>query len=225
MSTSHTSVTSRTEHFIMYIILTDFEDEDDTPCVVFAPLLRVRFTTLAPFIQPPPTRPLPTIAALVLQPGHEIPLRRPYRLRPDGPLMMRTPKKRIRTLVALPPAIEAAITNEIDAPPHKRVRLSSPSTSSPSSPPLSPLPLSSHKRSRSPSPPPLPLSSSLPSDVLPPLTGELVHHTVPLLAAKLIRHKSLIEEIHDHLREVSLKRIETLKQEVETLHDRADITE
>nr|GFA37369.1 putative reverse transcriptase domain-containing protein [Tanacetum cinerariifolium] len=45
------------------------------------------------------------------------------------------------------------------------------------------------------------------------VTGESVHHTVPLLAARLIRHKSLIEEIHDHLREVSVERIETLKQE------------
>nr|GFB67216.1 hypothetical protein [Tanacetum cinerariifolium] len=89
--------------------------------------------------------------------GHEIPLRRPYRLRPDGPLTMRTPRKRVRIPVALPPTIEADITEKINAPPHKRVRLSSPSTESPSSPPLSPLPSSSRKRSRSPSPPPLPL--------------------------------------------------------------------
>nr|GEU60200.1 hypothetical protein [Tanacetum cinerariifolium] len=45
------------------------------------------------------------------------------------------------------------------------------------------------------------------------VAGELVHHVVPLFVARLIRHEGLIEEIHDHLREVSLKRIETLEQE------------
>ncbi|GKG30682.1 hypothetical protein Tco_0423170, partial [Tanacetum coccineum] len=50
---------------------------------------------------------------IVLQPGQEIPLRCPYMLHPDGPLMMRTPRKRVCTPVVLPPAIEVAITNKI----------------------------------------------------------------------------------------------------------------
>ncbi|GKC00967.1 hypothetical protein Tco_0987103 [Tanacetum coccineum] len=45
-------------------------------------------TTLAP-----PTQPSPTIFALIVQPREEIPLRRPYRLHPNGPLMMLTPRK------------------------------------------------------------------------------------------------------------------------------------
>ncbi|GKF72986.1 hypothetical protein Tco_0219318, partial [Tanacetum coccineum] len=49
--------------------------------------------------------------------GQEIPLRRLYKLRPDGPLMMHTPRKRVRTPVALPSTIEAAISDEINAPP------------------------------------------------------------------------------------------------------------
>ncbi|GKC98184.1 hypothetical protein Tco_1168459 [Tanacetum coccineum] len=59
-------------------------------------------------------------------------------LHPDRPLMMRTLRMRIRTPVVLPSAIEATIADEIDEPPLKRARLSSPS-----SPPLSPLPSSS----------------------------------------------------------------------------------
>ncbi|GKA71820.1 putative reverse transcriptase domain-containing protein [Tanacetum coccineum] len=97
---------------------------------------------------------------IVLQPGQEIPLRCPYMLHPDGPLMMRTPRKRVCTPVVLPPAIEVAITNKIGAPPHKRNKFSSPLATSPSSPPSSSLPSPSHKRSRSPSPPPSPSSSS-----------------------------------------------------------------
>nr|GEV99967.1 reverse transcriptase domain-containing protein [Tanacetum cinerariifolium] len=124
--------------------------------------------------------------------------------------------------------------------------MSSPSATSPFSPPLPPLPSSSRKRSKLPLTPPLPLPSSLPSEVLPPyqegapsiyeivesstdhvlpVTGESVHHIVPLLAARLIHNEGLIEEVHDHLREVSLERIKTLEREVETLHDRAKITE
>ncbi|GJZ67377.1 hypothetical protein Tco_0630617 [Tanacetum coccineum] len=179
MSTSHTSITSRTRPFIPYIILADSEDEDATQSVIFTLLssdhvpassgyspnfdsdfeptkddssdkdliktdepLQAQ-TALTPLVQPPPTRPLPTISALVLRPGQEIPLRRPYRLHPDGPLMMRTPRKRVRTPVSLPPAIEAAIAEEIDAPPRKRDKLSPPSPSRNrsrlSSPPLPPL--------------------------------------------------------------------------------------
>ncbi|GKD81418.1 hypothetical protein Tco_1348257 [Tanacetum coccineum] len=55
------------------------------------------------------------------------------------------------------------------------------------------------------------------------VTGESVHHTVSLVVARLISHTRLIEEIHEHLRVVSLERIETLEQEVETMRDRAKI--
>ncbi|GJS87649.1 hypothetical protein Tco_0770285 [Tanacetum coccineum] len=51
---------------------------------------------------------------------------------------------------------------------------------------------------------------------------ELVHHIVPLLAVRLICHEGLIEEIHDHLREVSLEKTKTLEQEVETLRNRPE---
>ncbi|GJV09449.1 hypothetical protein Tco_1347105 [Tanacetum coccineum] len=46
-----------------------------------------------------------------------------------------------------------------------------------------------------------------------PSRNESVHHIVPLSAAILIRLEGRIEEIHDRLREVSLERIWTLKQE------------
>ncbi|GKA86702.1 hypothetical protein Tco_0808413 [Tanacetum coccineum] len=45
---------------------------------------------------------------------------------------------------------------------------------------------------------------------------------MPLLAARLIHYEGLIEEIHDHMREVSLERIETLENEVEILRDRVE---
>nr|GEZ14195.1 hypothetical protein [Tanacetum cinerariifolium] len=57
------------------------------------------------------------------------------------------------------------------------------------------------------------------------MTVESVHHIVPLLVARLIHHEGLNEEIHDHLREVSLERIETLKHEVEILRNRAKVAE
>ncbi|GJX45760.1 putative reverse transcriptase domain-containing protein [Tanacetum coccineum] len=204
-------------------------------------------TTLTPFVQPPPTRMLPTISSLVLRLGKDIPLRCPYRLHLDWPLMMSTPRKRVRTPVTLPPAIKAAIFDEIDAPPRKRAKLLPPLTTLPSLPPLLPLPSPSCKRSMSHSPPLLPLQSPPPSDMLPPckrvqmtllqtdateetfeettdetptkttaptrlresstahvlaVTGELVCHTVPLLVARLTCHEGLIEDIHDHLREL-----------------------
>ncbi|GJU42442.1 hypothetical protein Tco_1195399 [Tanacetum coccineum] len=48
----------------------------------------------------------------------------------------------------------------------------------------------------------------------------LFHHIMPLLVARLIRHEDRVEEIHDHLMEIPLERIETLKQEVEMLRDK-----
>ncbi|GKD07069.1 hypothetical protein Tco_1186754 [Tanacetum coccineum] len=167
--------------------------------------------------------------------------------------MMRTLRKRVHTPVSLSPAIKEAIADEIAAPPRKRDRLSPllvPS-SPPPSPLPSPLPSPSRKRSRSSLPPLPPLPSSPPSDMLllrkrvrmTPLQTEtseeivnethtettaptrLFHHIVSLVVARLISHERLIDEIHKHLREVSLERIKTLEQEVETMRDRAEITE
>ncbi|GKF60203.1 hypothetical protein Tco_0176989, partial [Tanacetum coccineum] len=88
---------------------------------------------------------------------------------PNRVHMMRTLGKTIHPPYTLPPSIEAAIAEEIVAPPHKRYRSPSPSSAS-SLPPPSPLPSPSCKRCSSSSPPPqpLPLSSSPPSDLLPP---------------------------------------------------------
>ncbi|GJV15353.1 hypothetical protein Tco_1360676 [Tanacetum coccineum] len=55
--------------------------------------------------------------------------------------------------------------------------------------------------------------------------GESVHHTVPLLEVRLIRHKDQIEEIYNHLREILVDRIESVEQEIETLRDRAEAAE
>ncbi|GJR37471.1 hypothetical protein Tco_1213155 [Tanacetum coccineum] len=51
---------------------------------------------------------------------------------------------------------------------------------------------------------------------------------IPLLAARLICHKALINDVQEHMREGSLvtsERIDTLEQEVETLCDRAEKAE
>ncbi|GJY39932.1 hypothetical protein Tco_0426296 [Tanacetum coccineum] len=58
-----------------------------------------------------------------------------------------------------------------------------------------------------------------------PMTGESIHHKLPLLAARLIRHKGQIDEIHNHMREVPLERIETLKHEDSLGRARDEIAE
>ncbi|GJW32210.1 hypothetical protein Tco_0052242 [Tanacetum coccineum] len=100
------------------------------------------------------TQPPRTIYAHVIQLGQEVPLRRPYRLHPNGTLMMLTPRKRVCASFTLSPSIKAGIIEEIAAPPHKRGR---------SSPPLSPPLLPSSASSSSPSP-----SVSLPPHVMLP---------------------------------------------------------
>ncbi|GKB26953.1 reverse transcriptase domain-containing protein [Tanacetum coccineum] len=199
-------------------------------------------TTLTPFVQPPPTRMLPTIYFFLSFDRERISHCDVLTgLHLYWSLMMSTPRKRVRTPVTLPPAIKVAISDEIDAPPRKRAKLSPPLTTLSSLPPLLPLPSPSCKRSMSHSPPLLPLQSSPPSDILRKksearrwtfliltfriwtdqegetstceigesstahvlaVTGELVRHTVPLLVARLTCHEGLIEDIHDHLREV-----------------------
>nr|GEX58801.1 hypothetical protein [Tanacetum cinerariifolium] len=62
-----------------------------------------------------------------------------YRLHPNGPRFMYTPRMMVHASFILSPTIEVAITEEIYAPPHKRTRSPSPppspSPSSPSPPP------------------------------------------------------------------------------------------
>nr|GEW17303.1 putative reverse transcriptase domain-containing protein [Tanacetum cinerariifolium] len=129
--------------------------------------------------------------------------------------MMLTLRKRVRTSITFSSAIEAVVAKEIATPPHKRVRLS---PSSPSSPPPSSLPSPSHKRYMSSSPPLPPLGESSSTHVL-PMTGEPVHYTMPLLAARLIRHDGQIEEIYDHLEEIPLERFEGMEHAIRILYD------
>ncbi|GJW91556.1 hypothetical protein Tco_0169109 [Tanacetum coccineum] len=53
------------------------------------------------------------------------------------------------------------------------------------------------------------------------VTSESVDHTVPLLAARLIRHKALIDEVRDHVREGLL----VIDKSIETFQDRLTFVE
>ncbi|GKB81132.1 hypothetical protein Tco_0948027, partial [Tanacetum coccineum] len=57
------------------------------------------------------------------------------------------------------------------------------------------------------------------------VTNEPVHHIISLLLARLVRHEDQIEEIRDHLEEIPLERVETVKQKLKTLRDRAEAAE
>ncbi|GKG46015.1 hypothetical protein Tco_0498461, partial [Tanacetum coccineum] len=63
------------------------------------------------------------------------------------------------------------------------------------------------------------------------ITGEPIHHTIPLLVARLVHHDDQIEEIRDHQREILAARsefdmrIKLLEQELETVHSRAEASE
>ena len=50
-----------------------------------------------------------------------------------------------------------------------------------------------------------------------PVTGEPVHHTVPLLAARLVRHEDRIDDIVGVVEEISLERVENMEEEVTNL--------
>ncbi|PWA45819.1 hypothetical protein CTI12_AA514240 [Artemisia annua] len=50
-----------------------------------------------------------------------------------------------------------------------------------------------------------------------PVTGEPLHHTVPLLAARLVRHEDRLDDIVDILDEFPREHIENLADEVENL--------
>ncbi|GJW15792.1 hypothetical protein Tco_0019925 [Tanacetum coccineum] len=233
MSVSHIFVLSRsddtsTRSSIPYIILTDLEAEDATV------------------------------------PAAPAPLSPDYVLHHNGPLMMLTLWKGVRSPFTLSSAIEVAIAKEIAAPPRKRARLT-PSAASPSSPQSLPshlmtlphteaieettneattettiptrhckksqariwinlIPIFRIWRDQEGAPSTYEIVESFIAHVL-PVTGDSSHYTVPLLVARLILHKGLIEAIHDHLREIPLERVKTLKQEVETLHDRDEAAE
>ncbi|GJW86454.1 hypothetical protein Tco_0161794 [Tanacetum coccineum] len=156
--------------------------------------------------------------------------------------MMRTLGKTAHPPYTLPPAIEAAIAKEITTPLHERYKssflssLSSslpPLPSTPSSPPSDMLPPC--QRFRMASPHPYTTGEATAEALLarlhrrvearrwalvldsishvPLVIGEPIHHTIPLLVARLIRHEDQIERIQDHLKDLLLKRVESMDQE------------
>ncbi|GKB50219.1 hypothetical protein Tco_0900972 [Tanacetum coccineum] len=64
-----------------------------------------------------------------------------------------------------------------------------------------------------------------------PIISEPIHHTIPLLVARLVHHDDQTEEIRNHQREIlaarseSDVRIEILEQELETVRSRAEASE
>ena len=50
-----------------------------------------------------------------------------------------------------------------------------------------------------------------------PLTGEPVHHTVPLLVARLVKHEDRIDDLIGVVEEISLDRVEGMEEEVTNL--------
>nr|GEW92579.1 hypothetical protein [Tanacetum cinerariifolium] len=54
-----------------------------------------------------------------------------------------------------------------------------------------------------------------------PITSEPIHHTIPLLMARLVHLDRQIEKNHDHQREVSVARVETSELEIEAPRARA----
>jgi hypothetical protein len=50
-----------------------------------------------------------------------------------------------------------------------------------------------------------------------PVTGEPIHHTIPLLAARLVRHEDRLDELLSVIEDISLERIKIMQEEVENL--------
>lgn len=50
-----------------------------------------------------------------------------------------------------------------------------------------------------------------------PVTGEPIHHTIPLLVAILVRHEDLLDELLSVIEDISLERIECMQEEVTNL--------
>ncbi|GJR96073.1 hypothetical protein Tco_0268247 [Tanacetum coccineum] len=176
---------------------------------------------------------------LQAHPGQEIPLRRPYRIHPYGIRLICILRKTVRLPFTLPLDIEAAITEEIAAPSHKRYR--SPSLSSkPSSP--SPLPSPSCKRCRSPSlppPPPVPSSPPIPLAMLPPpkrfkmtspqpdindetMTETIIHARLQSSSAADVL-LVIGESVYDLV--PLIMRVESIDYKLETLHDLVEAAE
>ncbi|GJY57494.1 hypothetical protein Tco_0456609 [Tanacetum coccineum] len=117
-----------------------------------------------------PTPPTPTIPTSIVKPGR-LSSFCPFRLHPNGPLLMYTLRKMVRVPFTISLSIEAAITKEIVAPPRMRTcLLSLPPLPSPPSSPSSP-------SSASPSPPPA---------MLPPHKRRV--HLAHLRLGKALRH-------------------------------------
>ncbi|GJY36093.1 hypothetical protein Tco_0421471 [Tanacetum coccineum] len=174
----------------------------------------------APPTQPQPSQPPHTISAPVVHPRQEIPLRCPYRLHPNRPLLMNTSRKTVRAPFVLPPTIKAAISEEIAAPPRKRCRSPSPpplpSSSSTSSSP-SPLPamLPHHKRFRMTSPHQDTTAKGMTKAINPArlCRRSAAHRWV------IVHHEDQIYVMQDHMKELPLERFEAIKHDIEGLHD------
>ena len=50
-----------------------------------------------------------------------------------------------------------------------------------------------------------------------PVTGESIHHTIPMLAAKLLRHEHRLDDLLGVIEEISLERVEGMQRDVRDL--------
>nr|GEV54730.1 thioredoxin-like 1-1, chloroplastic [Tanacetum cinerariifolium] len=181
----------------------------------------------------PPIQPSPTFLDILVQPGQEIPLRHPYNTRPSGRRLICTPRK----MRYISPSSSSALSSPSPSPSCKRCR--SPSLPPPPLP-SSPLPTlllpckrfrmtSSHQETTNETtteaiiPVRLRESSSVTHVLL--VTGESIHHTIPLLATRLVRLKDQIEEIQGHLEEILLESVESVQQEIKTVCERVEAAE
>nr|GEU30684.1 hypothetical protein [Tanacetum cinerariifolium] len=182
----------------------------------------------------------PSHHALLVCPGQEIPIHTPYMTHPNGVHKTLTLRKMVRPPFTLPPVIEAVIAKLIIAPPSERYK-----SSFLSSPP--PLPSCKRCRLPSPpvpapAPPPPPfdmlppckrvsigtwryqegapstfeLGESSSAHII-SVTGEHLHHTIPLLVTRTVCHEAHIERIKVHLEELLVERVESIEQEIQTL--------
>ena len=62
-------------------------------------------------------------------------------------------------------------------------------------------------------------SSSMAGARVLPVTREPIHHTIPLLIARMVRHEDRIDRVYDHLEELPLERIETIEMDLAVLID------
>nr|GEW79414.1 reverse transcriptase domain-containing protein [Tanacetum cinerariifolium] len=118
---------------------------------------------------------------------------------PPPSLLPSSSRKRSRSpSPPLPPLPSSLPSNML--PPHKKIQMTSPQTEA-------------TKETCEET------TNATPNETIDPTSQariESVDHTIPLLVAKLIRHKALIDEVQDHMREGSLvtsDRIKTLEQE------------